>query len=265
MPRSKDGRWQASCKGCGILFSPSRPKQKYHSRDCAELHRDDWARPKGGARIKADLDMRVCLNAGCLRDGEPFQPSRASQLTCSRRCRDALPEQRDRQHKRDRHPERRERQSELRREKRREETKEQARQRRFVNLRSNMRRVGVEVTWEDFVSWTANGRGDFCEVCDRLITGKNAHADHDHETGEFRGWLCHTCNRGMGFFGDGPELLRAAADYLERNRGGLLADRSHLQGACGDASEPPGAEESDTELVRGADVSRISSASSARI
>lgn len=41
--------------------------------------------------------------------------------------------------------------------------------------------------------------------------------DHNHETGQIRDLLCRVCNRALGLFKDSPELLRDAAEYLERH------------------------------------------------
>lgn len=50
-----------------------------------------------------------------------------------------------------------------------------------------------------------------CEICGRrrkLVT------DHDHKTGEFRGFLCHQCNTALGHFADNPKLMEKAANYV---------------------------------------------------
>ena len=41
--------------------------------------------------------------------------------------------------------------------------------------------------------------------------------DHCHATGKIRGLLCSPCNTAIGGLRDSPALLRAAADYCERN------------------------------------------------
>ena len=39
--------------------------------------------------------------------------------------------------------------------------------------------------------------------------------DHDHNTDKFRGWLCHTCNRALGGFGDNVSRILRAITYIE--------------------------------------------------
>ena len=58
-------------------------------------------------------------------------------------------------------------------------------------------------------------QGGLCAIC---RTAPAAHVDHDHDTGEVRELLCFNCNGGLGQFKDDPEVLRAAADYVERHR-----------------------------------------------
>lgn len=63
---------------------------------------------------------------------------------------------------------------------------------------------------------TDETRGGPCEIC-----GKHQDVlrlDHDHSTGEMRGWLCTNCNRGLGYLKDSTEVLMKALAYLERSK-----------------------------------------------
>ena len=55
-----------------------------------------------------------------------------------------------------------------------------------------------------------------CAIC-RTIPDR-FHLDHDHRTEIVRGLLCGQCNRALGLFGDDPQVLAAAIDYLRRER-----------------------------------------------
>jgi hypothetical protein len=61
-------------------------------------------------------------------------------------------------------------------------------------------------------------QGWSCKICkDHLIEGtRQCHLDHDHKTGKIRGYLCHTCNVGLGYFKDSITALRGAVVYLEK-------------------------------------------------
>lgn len=54
-----------------------------------------------------------------------------------------------------------------------------------------------------------------CAICAGPFVG-TPHVDHDHDTGAVRGLLCQPCNQAIGFMGDSPRRLIAAALYLER-------------------------------------------------
>jgi hypothetical protein len=65
-------------------------------------------------------------------------------------------------------------------------------------------------------------QGHRCAVClcPLSLTSKpKPCVDHDHVTGNVRGILCGPCNLGIGNLHDSIEMLRAAADYLERFQG----------------------------------------------
>ncbi len=62
-----------------------------------------------------------------------------------------------------------------------------------------------------------------CLICGcKMVVGgrgaKNAVMDHCHATGENRGIICSGCNKAIGLLGDDPDVLRAAAAYIERSR-----------------------------------------------
>jgi hypothetical protein len=66
-----------------------------------------------------------------------------------------------------------------------------------------------------------------CGICQRL--GRVV-LDHDHATGEFRGWLCRECKLGLGKLGDDIAGLLRALAYLERAQTRSTAASSGLDG-----------------------------------
>ena len=57
-----------------------------------------------------------------------------------------------------------------------------------------------------------------CEVCGvpEIECRRRLHLDHDHETGEFRGWLCGNCNSAAGHLKDSVALTYNLLEYLAR-------------------------------------------------
>lgn len=63
------------------------------------------------------------------------------------------------------------------------------------------------------------GQSGKCAICEVDMAprgrAKNSVAvDHNHENGAVRGLLCRTCNVGIGYLNNDPDLLIAAAEYL---------------------------------------------------
>lgn len=82
-----------------------------------------------------------------------------------------------------------------------------------MHLRRRIRVLGFS---EDQIEDIADlyEQTDCCEICGN--NGSTLHIDHDHETGQLRGFICHHCNLALGHFQDDLERLRAAMAYLNR-------------------------------------------------
>jgi hypothetical protein len=77
---------------------------------------------------------------------------------------------------------------------------------RGYNRKDSRRRRGI-------VAPTADARIGPCEICARPA---KLYLDHDHATGQVRGWLCNGCNLKLGQLE--PGWLAKARLYLEKSR-----------------------------------------------
>jgi hypothetical protein len=71
------------------------------------------------------------------------------------------------------------------------------------------RRYGITAEEADAL---LEAQGGLCVICK---VAPAVHVDHDHATGAVRALLCFNCNGGLGQFKDDPDVLRAAAEYVE--------------------------------------------------
>ncbi len=85
----------------------------------------------------------------------------------------------------------------------------------LVNSRSSVRKSGHVPCGATVEELRASFTGK-CVICGvpELELNRKLCMDHDHKTGEFRGWLCQKCNRAIGLLGDSEELLINALHHL---------------------------------------------------
>lgn len=102
----------------------------------------------------------------------------------------------------------------------REAARKETRKRRGKRNKDKAREDRLRKQWGKTLAWydrVLEAQGGGCAICGASSSsdGSALAVDHDHETGDIRGLLCAGCNRGLGFFKDDPERLRAAIRYLE--------------------------------------------------
>jgi hypothetical protein len=95
---------------------------------------------------------------------------------------------------------------------------------RYMESREQCRNRALErkfgITRAEYDQMLAD-QGGVCKLCDGKEPYPGSRAlcvDHDHETGKVRSLLCTHCNSGLGMFRDSPDLLRAAAAYIEAHK-----------------------------------------------
>jgi hypothetical protein len=83
-----------------------------------------------------------------------------------------------------------------------------------IVLRARCKRYGITV--EQYFAMLEAQHG-VRAICQRSAVGTKAkwHIDHDHETHEVRGLLCHHCNTALGHVRDSIDVLRRMIEYLE--------------------------------------------------
>jgi len=76
------------------------------------------------------------------------------------------------------------------------------------------RATGYQNRMKSRMASAGREKPSLCEVCG--FAGKICW-DHNHETGKFRGWICHQCNIILGMCRDSVPQLLALVEYLKRD------------------------------------------------
>lgn len=80
---------------------------------------------------------------------------------------------------------------------------------------------GVSISNSDRSLWISKKPKDFtlfeCPICKKTtISGiSKIVLDHNHHNGKVRGYLCESCNTGIGRFDDDPQIVQNAINWLK--------------------------------------------------
>ena len=85
----------------------------------------------------------------------------------------------------------------------------------YESMRFSQAKIRYGIEKEDYIK-LLESQNHLCAICsERLDMSRQIYIDHDHSTGQIRGALCGSCNKGLGMFKDSPALLHKAAYYLD--------------------------------------------------
>lgn len=84
-----------------------------------------------------------------------------------------------------------------------------------TNRKHTLKRL-YGITLEEYDSMLEEQEG-CCAICKTLPNERKLHVDHCHTTGKVRQLLCSGCNTAIGALKEDPEIIRAAAAYVERH------------------------------------------------
>ena len=83
---------------------------------------------------------------------------------------------------------------------------------------------GVPISRAEKKEWNAKRPQKYtsfiCPICGKnsIVGISKIVLDHDHSNGKVRGWLCESCNTGIGRFDDDYEIVYKAVKWLMRGR-----------------------------------------------
>lgn len=191
----KPGQWHSGCRKCRNVAKLAH----YHK-----------------TKIRALPPTLTCAHCG--NDFSPAKMACGKTKFCSTQCRDRNRAPRRAAQKREHGIEYRKR-PEIREKQRLNTAKWRRENQQHImdNRLSYYARWKYGITQEEFDALLEQ-QGGRCAICRTTDTSphKRFSIDHCHERGHVRGLLCHYCNVALGALKDRPELLRVAADYLER-------------------------------------------------
>lgn len=84
-----------------------------------------------------------------------------------------------------------------------------------IERKNNTRRINKYGVTPEKYQEMLDEQSHVCAICGGTNPdGRQLFIDHCHKTNKVRGLLCTTCNSGIGYLDDSPEMLRRAWQYL---------------------------------------------------